>query len=103
MTRTAISVIGVLILLLAAIPYVARARHPEQRRLAAYLVFVSVFAVTSAAMFVLLATAANALGLGELLERSVPALVFLVLVFVPALLLARWQARKPPWRHGPPP
>lgn len=51
----------------------------------------------------MLAAAANALGLGELLERPVPALLFLVLVFVPALLLARWQTRKPPWREGPPP
>lgn len=102
MTHTAIGVIVVLILLLTAIPYVARIRHPGQRPFAAYLVFVSVFAVVSAVTFALLAAAANALGLGELLERSVPALVFLVLVFVPALLLARWQARKPPWREGPP-
>lgn len=103
MTYSAIGIIVGLIIFLAAVPYAARIRHPEQRPLAGYLIFVSVFAVVSIVLFGLLAAMADALGLTALLERPLSALAFLILVFAPALLLARWQARKPPWRQGPPP
>lgn len=91
------------ILLLASMPYVARIRHPEQRPFAAYLIFVSIFAVASAVLFGVLTWVAGTLGLTEALSQPVPAVAFLLLVFVPALALARWQARQPPWRQGPPP
>lgn len=91
------------IVLLAAMPYVARIRHPEQRPFAAYLIFVSVFAVAAVVLFGALTLAVGALGLTEWLAQPVPAVAFLILVFLPALLLAGWQARKPPWRQGPPP
>jgi P-type Cu2+ transporter len=61
------------ILLLASIPYVARIRHPEQKPFAAYLIFVSIFAVASVVLFGMLTVVAGTLGLTERLAQPVPA------------------------------
>jgi len=90
------------VLLAAAVPYVARIRHSRQKFLAAYLIFVTVFAIVGGALFALLSWGASALGLGASLERPFPALLFFALIFVPAIVVGSWQARKPPWRRGPP-
>jgi hypothetical protein len=96
------AIIGVAILAVAAL-YVARIRHPQQKPLAAYLIFVSAFVAGSAVLFSLLARLASRLGLGAALTEPFAMLLFLALVFLPALVLATWLARKPPWRRGPPP
>ncbi len=88
---------GVLILA-AAIPYVARIRHPRQKPLAAYLIFISAFVVSASLFFNLLAWLAYKLDLGEALNKPAAAALFLALVFIPAIALARWLARKPPWQ-----
>lgn len=85
-----------------AIPLVRRIRHPEQRPFAAYLIFVSLFTLVAGILFALLSWLAVLLGLSQTLERLFPAIVFLLLVFAPALLVATWQARKPRWRKPPP-
>jgi hypothetical protein len=90
------------LLLVAAIPYVSRIRNPEQKPLAAYLIFVSVFLIVAAALFRLLVWLAGSLGLESALDDPGPALLFIALVFLPAIAVAAWQARKPPWRRGPP-
>lgn len=95
-------IIGALILA-AAIPYVGRIRHPEQKPLAAYLIFMTVFIVVAVVLFSLLGWLVTLFELGHTLSRPGPAVLFLVLVFLPAILLAGWLARKPPWRQGPPP
>lgn len=89
-------------LLIVAIPYVARIRHPDQKPLAAYLIFVFIFAVAAAVTFSLLAWLVSALGLGPSLDNPFVAALFLLAVFAPAIALATWQARKPPYRVGPP-
>ncbi|MGA9575877.1 MAG: hypothetical protein WBS20_18185, partial [Lysobacterales bacterium] len=94
-----INIVAAVVLLAAAIPYVMRIRHPKQKPLAAYLIFVLAFAVTYAVIFNLLALMANVFGLGAALDDILPALIFLFLVFVPAVFLATWLARKPPWRQ----
>jgi hypothetical protein len=76
--------------------YVPRIRHPGQKPFAAYLIFVIVFTAVAIGMFVLLAYLAAAFGLAQALERPLPILIFLAGVFVPAFVVARWQARKPP-------
>ncbi|AGA32778.1 hypothetical protein TVNIR_1098 [Thioalkalivibrio nitratireducens DSM 14787] len=86
-----------------AIPLVRRIRHPDQRPLAAYLIFVSLFTLVAGILFALLSWLAVLLGLSQALERLSPAVVFLVLVFAPAFFVATWQARKPRWRRPPPP
>ena len=86
-----------------AIPYVMRIRHPEQKPLAAYLIFVSVFVTAAIVLYSLLAWLALKLGREAGLGHTGPALLFLVLVFLPAIVLASWQARKPPWRQRGPP
>lgn len=95
-------IIGILILVVA-IPYVARIRHPEQKPTAAYLIFISVFIVVAIVLFSLLTTLVMHLNLGSMLNKPGLAILFLVLVFLPAFLLARWLARKPPRQEGPPP
>ncbi len=101
MSDYAITIVLSLLLLAAAYPYVMRIRHPEQKPLAAYLIFVSVFIVAVMVLFSLFAHMASALGLGAVLNDLLPALIFLVLVFAPAVGLATWLTRKPPWRQGP--
>jgi len=86
-----------------AIPSVTRIRHPEQKPLAAYLIFVSVFVTAAVVLYSLLAWLALKLGIEAALGNTGPALLFLVLVFLPAIALASWQTRKPPWRQRGPP
>jgi hypothetical protein len=103
MPEYGIAVIGLLALLVAAVPYVTAIRHPQQKPFAAYMIFVSVFALGAAVLAGLLAWLANRLGLAAVLGNTLPAVIFLLLVFVPALAMATWQARKPPWRQQGPP
>jgi hypothetical protein len=102
MADYSIGIAAGVVILVAAIPYVLHIRHPEQKPFAAYLIFVSVFVVTAAVLFRLLAQLASTYGLGATLNAPAPALLFLALVFLPAVALATWLARKPPWRPGPP-
>lgn len=90
-------------ILVVAIPYVRRLRHPDQKPLAAYLIFVSVFVTTAVVLYSSLAWLALKLGVEAALGNTWPALLFLVLVLLPAIALASWQARKPPWRQSGPP
>jgi high-affinity Fe2+/Pb2+ permease len=86
-----------------AIPYVTRICHPEQKPLAAYLIFVSVFVTAAVVLYSLLAWLAVKLGLEDALGHTGLAPLFLVVVLLPAIALASWQARKPPWRQRGPP
>jgi hypothetical protein len=97
-----ISILAGIAILGAAIPYVRRIRHPEQKPLAAYLIFLFTFAAAAVMLFSLLAWLASRLGFEPALSNTGPAVLFLALVFVPAIALATWQARKPPWPKGPP-
>jgi len=86
-----------------AVPLVRRIRHPDQRPFAAYLIFVSLFTLVAGLLFALFSWLAVVLGLAPALERLLPAIVFLLLVFSPAFWVATWQAAKPRWRRPPPP
>jgi hypothetical protein len=86
-----------------AIPYVRRARHPLAPPLAAYLVFVAVFSLCAATLFLAFTWLLAGLNMTDWLERPVGTAVFLAAVFVPALLVARWQLRRPPRRPRAPP
>ncbi len=82
--------------LVAAIFYTRRARHPGVRPLAAYLIFIIVFTVTSFAIFAASTALLQALGAAGALTDPAAAVLFLAAVFVPAFLVARWQLRRPP-------
>lgn len=82
--------------------YVRRARHPQLKPLAAYLIFVMVFTVAAFVLFGVLTYLAEASGWLWVLDRPAGAALFLVLVFAPALALARWQIRRPPRQASPP-
>jgi hypothetical protein len=66
------------------------------------LIFLFSFAAAAVMLFSLLAWLASRLGFEPALSNTGPAVLFLALVFVPAIALATWQARKPPWPKGPP-
>lgn len=88
--------------LIAAVFYARRARHPETPPLAGYLIFVLVFTACSAVLFAIAATIIQALGQGDILSRPIGIALFMVIVFVPSFLLARWQLRKAPYRQRRP-
>lgn len=102
MTYPFLHIILAVVILVVALPYVARIRHPSQHLLAAYLIFTSVFFVTAMILFSLFGWIAARLDLAGYLSEPGPGLILLMLVFVPAFALASWQARKPSWREGPP-
>lgn len=90
------------VFLVAAAFYTRRARNPQMRPLAAYLIFVVVFTAASFVLFVTLTFLAGVLGRTDALAHPVVAVLFLAAVFVPAFLAARWQFRKPPRGGGVP-
>lgn len=88
--------------LVGAVFYSARVRHPDARPLAAYLIFITVFSAAAATLFGIGIAILGATETLAVLDRPVAAVAFLVPVFVPAFLLARWLVRQPP-RAGPRP
>lgn len=82
--------------LVAAVFYARTARHPETRPLAAYLIFVIIFTVSSFVLFAAAALLLRGTGQAGALAHPAGAALFLLAVFVPAFVIARWQLRKPP-------
>ena len=85
-----------LILLALAFPYVRRAKHPQVKPLAAFLLFVMLFSVVSGSLFFALSWIAVKTGWASALSNAFWALLFLALVFIPAFLFARWMIKRPP-------
>ena len=84
------------VLLVAAAFYTRRARHPDAKPLAAFMIFVIAFSIVSFVVFSTLTAILQGLGHIDSLTNPVIAILFLLAVFVPAFLVARWQLRKPP-------
>lgn len=89
-----------IVVLIAVVPYVNRIRHPDQKPLAAYLIFLFSFIIASSVLYAILAWLVAALNLTRLFGDVMATATFLVLVFVPAFLIARWLTRKPPSQHN---
>jgi hypothetical protein len=85
--------------LVASMPYVNRIRHPDQQPVAAYMIFLFAFLVSTAALYGVLSLLLGMLELSPLPDKIPGTISILLLVFVPAFLTARWLASKPPWRH----
>lgn len=99
-----IALIIVSFLLLFAAYYSARARNPEVPKLAAFLIFTTVFTVVSFSLFMVVTYLSQQAGYDGILSEPALVALFLVIIFVPGFLLARWQIRKPPKsRRMPPP
>ena len=84
------------VMLALALPYVRRARHPDVKPLAAFMMFVILFTLAGSLLFLGLSWLALETGMAPALGTPPGALVFLALVFGPAFLLARWVIRRPP-------
>ena len=89
------SIVIAVLILVAAVPYVSWVRNPAQKAIAAYLIFVTVFLTSGLVLFGVLSWVLWRLGLDAALNRPLPALVFLILVFVPAIAIGTWLVRKP--------
>jgi len=90
------------LVLILAVPYVRRFRHPESRPVAAYLIFVLAFLAGAAVLYGILTTLLFVFGVGHVLSTVRGAAVFLVLDLVPPLILAHYLIRRPP-REAPMP
>lgn len=88
-------------LLALSVPYVLYAKHPAQKPVAAIAIFVLVFSVAAFLLFRVASLLLQLAEVGDVLTEPWAAVLFLIVVFVPAILLARWQIRKPP-RGSPP-
>jgi len=102
MMNLGVTTVIALLVLAIAYPYVMRIRHPDQRPFAAYLIFISVFALSAVVLFMLLGWLADALGLTPALGPTGLAIALLLLGILPALAIATWQARRPPMHRGTP-
>ena len=101
MLNYSVSIIFGLVILTLAIPYVTRIRHPQQKPLAAYLIFVSVFVMASGILFTVVGWLVGMFELESSLEEAGGALLFLTLVFLPTIVISTHLARKPPLRQDP--
>jgi hypothetical protein len=96
MVSQAVGIILGIALMLLAIPYVRRAKHPRAKLVAAYMVFAILFSVGAIVMYSVLLLLLGWVGALDLLQHPLGAALFLTLIFVPAFLFARWQLKKPP-------
>jgi heme A synthase len=96
MASQSLGIILWVVLMLLAIPYVRRARHPRAQPLAAYMVFVILFSVGAIVMYTVLLMLLGWIDGFDYLHHPLGAAAFLALVFIPAFLLGRWQLKKPP-------
>lgn len=71
-------------------------RHEDSPALAAYLIFVTVFTVTSFIIFMTLTSFIQYFGMAHELTKPLFGTLFLFVVFGPAFLLAALIVRKPP-------
>ncbi len=101
MTYT-IAVLLWLALLALAYPYVRRVKHPQERTMAAYLLFVTLFSAVGSVVFLVLAWLITQLGSARLLHEPFGFLALMILVLLPSFLIARWQIRRPPWQRPEP-
>lgn len=90
-----------LVLMVLALPYVRRAKHPRAQTLAAYMIFVTLFSMGAGIMYSLLILLMGTYDRLAYLHNPLGAISFLALVFVPSFLLGRWQMKKPPRRVPP--
>ncbi len=91
-----------LLVMIAAVPYVWRIHHSSQKFLAAYLIFAVIFLTAFFALFNGALYLLTSLGRGDLLEQTVALFFLLVVTLLPSFALATWQARKPHVTRKPP-
>ena len=83
--------------LIAFIPWVANKRHPDSKPLGAYLTFLAVFTIVSYGLYLLVLALQSAVWPDVLFAGMAPAIVVVVVCFLPAFLLASYMiSRRPP-------
>lgn len=87
-----------LVLMVLALPYVRRAKHPRAQTLAAYMIFVTLLSMGAGIMYSIVILLLGTYDRLAYLHHPLGATAFLIVVFVPSFLLGRWQLKKPPRR-----
>ncbi len=83
--------------LIGFIPWVAKTRHPDSKPLGAYLTFLAVFTIVSYGLYLLVLALQSTVWPDILFTGMLPAIVVVVVCFLPAFLLASYMiSRKPP-------
>ncbi len=98
MTNTWIALVFWAGLLALAIPYVLYAKHPDQKPVAAISIFILIFSAIAFALYGAIVVILSAFDMAAVLRQPLAAVVFMLVIFLPAILVARWQIRKPPAR-----
>lgn len=80
--------------------YATRARHPDIKPVAAFMIFALVFTTIAFVIYAALTIVVQALGATASLDNPLVAAVFLAAVFLPAFFGARRMIRRPPRRGG---
>ena len=83
-------------LLLIAVPYVLRMRHPATRPLVAYLVFVMEFSLLAGVIYFAALRLLAAFDADTLLNEPGGVAVLAALVLLPSFALSHWHLRRPP-------
>ncbi|SIO47442.1 hypothetical protein SAMN05444722_2412 [Rhodovulum sp. ES.010] len=96
-----ILLIAAVVLLAACWPFAQRWRHPDQRPLAAYLIFASVLALVSAPPFWLISVLAQLLLPGGVPTAGLTAVAVALVSLGAGVLAACRVVRRPPRRRMP--
>jgi hypothetical protein len=83
------------VLLVVSWPYVQRVRHAAMAPLAAYSIFVTTFSALAAVLFGMMTTLLAGFGHGAMLDRPMGVLLFLIVGFVPGILMGHWLIQRP--------
>jgi hypothetical protein len=87
-----------IVFILGAGIYSLRARHPDVRPVAAFMIFAIVFTTIAFSLYAVLTILAEAVNRTAMLDNPIVAGLFLAVVFVPAFFGARQMIRRPPRR-----
>ena len=90
-----------LLALAACWPIAQTFRHEKLHPLAAYLLFTSLFALVSAAVFQVLIRIGIAVLPPGALEEPGLAIAIVLLSLAPGFAAGRWIVRRPPWQQMP--
>ncbi len=99
MASIPVTVVGLVALLAVAVPFVQAVRHPNEKPLAAYLVFVVSFSATASLTFLTLVQLAQRwpVAADEILVLSPGGII--VFSVVAAFLVGLWLASRAPGEH----
>lgn len=93
-----VPILVALIVVAGAVAFAIRFRHPEQKPLAATLIFLTAFGAGTIVMFNLASLVFAWVGVDQMLGHGLVTILLVLVGLVPGFLLATWLIRRPPMR-----